>query len=54
LFRRIFEREEVNLIMKYRLLGFVVTLLLLLANIASASACLGGQYQPEVPESLRR
>jgi len=40
--------------MKYRLLGFAVTLLLLLANIVSASACAGGHYQPEVPEALRR
>ncbi|OPY58198.1 MAG: hypothetical protein A4E55_01093 [Pelotomaculum sp. PtaU1.Bin035] len=40
--------------MKYKLFGFAVTLLLLLANITSASACFAGHYQPEVPESLRR
>jgi cyclic lactone autoinducer peptide len=40
--------------MKYKLFGFMVTLLLLLANITSASACSISQYQPAVPESLRR
>jgi cyclic lactone autoinducer peptide len=40
--------------MKYRIFGFMVTLLLLLANIASASTCSISQYQPAVPESLRR
>jgi len=40
--------------MKHKLFAFAVTLLLLLANITSASACASGQYQPEVPESLRR
>ncbi|NPV72789.1 MAG: cyclic lactone autoinducer peptide [Pelotomaculum sp.] len=40
--------------MKYKLIGFLATLLLLLANLTSASACSLSQYQPEVPESLRR
>ncbi|HUM59401.1 MAG TPA: cyclic lactone autoinducer peptide [Bacillota bacterium] len=40
--------------MKYRIFGFVVTLLLLLANIASAAPCSVSQYQTAVPESLRR
>ena len=31
-----------------------VSLLLFLANIASASTCLAGSYQPEVPEALRK
>lgn len=37
-----------------RLFVFTVTALLFLANILSASACTFGQYQPEMPESLRR
>lgn len=37
-----------------RLFVFAATTLLFLANILSASACNLGQYQPEVPESLRR
>lgn len=40
--------------MRFKLFGFLVTLLLLLANVASASACAISHYQPEVPESLRR
>lgn len=40
--------------MKYKIFAFTVTLLLLLASIASASACSVGSYQTEVPESLRR
>jgi len=40
--------------MKHKLFAFGVTVLLLLASITSASACTGGAYQPEVPESLRR
>ena len=31
-----------------------VSLLLFLANIASAATCYAAQYQPEVPESLRK
>ncbi len=37
-----------------RLIVFSATTLLLLANVFAASACGVGQYQPEVPESLRR
>lgn len=33
---------------------FLAGMLLLIASVASASACTFGQYQPEVPESLRR
>lgn len=40
--------------MKYRLFGFLVTILLVLANAMSASACAFSSYQPEVPESLRK
>ena len=37
-----------------RILFFVVTLLMLLANASAASACLANGYQPEMPETLRR
>ncbi|OPY55851.1 MAG: hypothetical protein A4E55_02439 [Pelotomaculum sp. PtaU1.Bin035] len=37
-----------------KLIPFCASLLLLIANVASASACTFGQYQPEVPQSLRR
>lgn len=37
-----------------RMIVFGTTALLLLANVFAASACAIGQYQPEVPESLRR
>lgn len=36
------------------LLGVAVVGLALIANVASASACYLGHYQPEVPETLRR
>ncbi|MTI79421.1 MAG: cyclic lactone autoinducer peptide [Firmicutes bacterium] len=38
----------------YHLFGVAVGLLLFIANIASASACAWGHYQPEVPEPLRK
>ncbi len=37
-----------------RVLILTTTLLLFLANIASASACIWTHYQPEVPESLKK
>jgi cyclic lactone autoinducer peptide len=37
-----------------RLIVFAATSLLLLANVAAASACAISWYQPEVPDSLRR
>ncbi|MBP7332028.1 MAG: hypothetical protein BWY65_00650 [Firmicutes bacterium ADurb.Bin373] len=37
-----------------RLIVFATTTLLLLANVFAASACGSYQYQPEVPQSLRR
>jgi cyclic lactone autoinducer peptide len=37
-----------------RLIIFAATTLLLLANVFAASACGVSQYQPEVPDSLRR
>ena len=37
-----------------KLLLLAVTVMTFLAGIASASACSFGQYQPEVPESLRK
>ncbi|MDD2443354.1 MAG: cyclic lactone autoinducer peptide [Desulfotomaculaceae bacterium] len=37
-----------------RVLLFTVSALLLLANIAAASTCLISQYQPEMPQCLRR
>lgn len=37
-----------------RLVIFAATTLLLLANVFAASACGFSQYQPEVPESLRK
>lgn len=37
-----------------RLIVFAATALLFLANVFAASACGSCQYQPEVPESLRR
>lgn len=37
-----------------KLLLLAVTVMTFLAGIASASACGFGQYQPEVPESLRK
>lgn len=40
--------------MKNKLFILVTTVLLSLATVLSASACGGGTYQPEVPESLRR
>lgn len=40
--------------MKYKLFGLLATVLLVLANITSASACGLSSYQPEVPESLRK
>lgn len=36
-----------------KILFFVVTLLLVFANIASASACIIGGYQPELPDALK-
>nr|WP_134217408.1 MULTISPECIES: cyclic lactone autoinducer peptide [Pelotomaculum] len=41
---------------KYKTLFFLaaVSLLTFLASIASASACIGSHYQPEVPKSLRK
>jgi cyclic lactone autoinducer peptide len=38
----------------YRLFGVLVTTLLFLATVTSASACLISHYQPEVPNSLRK
>lgn len=38
----------------YILFSFMVTLLILVANVASASACLWAHYQPDVPESLKK
>jgi cyclic lactone autoinducer peptide len=32
----------------------LASMLLLIASVASASACTFGQFQPEVPEALRR
>lgn len=40
--------------MAVRLIVFATTTLLFLANVFAASACMGGHYQPDVPESLRR
>jgi len=40
--------------MRYKIFGLFVTLLLIFANIASASACTVSHYQPVVPESLRK
>ncbi len=40
--------------MRYRLFGFFTAVLLLLANITSASACSISVYQPKVPDSLKR
>lgn len=40
--------------MAVRLIVFATTALLFLANVFAASACAGGHYQPEVPDSLRR
>ncbi len=37
-----------------RILFFVVTLLMLLANASAASACWSIGYQAELPETLRR
>ena len=37
-----------------KLFMLAVSLLLLLANIASASACGVAQYQPEIPQVLRK
>ncbi len=37
-----------------RLIVFATTTLLLLASVFAASACGSYQYQPEVPQSLRR
>ena len=38
----------------YSCLGIMITVLVFVANVASASACLWAHYQPEVPESLRK
>ncbi|HBX24624.1 MAG TPA: cyclic lactone autoinducer peptide [Desulfotomaculum sp.] len=38
----------------YTLFMFAVTGLVLLASISSASACLLGHYQPQVPKSLQK
>lgn len=38
----------------FRLFGVAAAVLVLFANIASASACIFGHYQPEVPKSLRK
>lgn len=38
----------------YSILGIAVVALIFIANLASASACVFGHYQPEVPESLRK
>jgi cyclic lactone autoinducer peptide len=38
----------------YSILGIAVVALIFIANVASASACVFGPYQPEVPESLRK
>lgn len=40
--------------MKYKLFSLLVSILLVLANVASASACIISKYQPEVPEALRK
>ena len=40
--------------MKHRILGFFIALLMIFANIASASACTLSHYQPVVPDSLRK
>ncbi|MDD3653684.1 MAG: cyclic lactone autoinducer peptide [Desulfotomaculaceae bacterium] len=40
--------------MKYKIFSLLATLLLLLANVTSAWACLISTYQPEVPQSLRK
>ncbi len=40
--------------MKKILLVFTVTVLMFLAHVTAASACLISIYQPEVPNSLRR
>lgn len=37
-----------------RLFVFAVTALLFLASVTAASACLFTQYQPKVPETLRK
>jgi hypothetical protein len=37
-----------------RLFVFTVTVLLFLASVTAASACVVSHYQPEVPESLRK
>lgn len=36
------------------MLGIAVFALTIVANVASASACWFGHYQPEVPQSLRK
>lgn len=36
------------------LLSVAVVGLVVVANVASASACFLGHYQPEVPETLRK
>ncbi len=38
----------------YSFLGIAVVALIFVANVASASACFFGHYQPEVPDSLRK
>lgn len=40
--------------MKNKLFCFMATVFLLLASVTSASACFISQYQPEVPETLRK
>ncbi|MEW6426104.1 MAG: cyclic lactone autoinducer peptide [Bacillota bacterium] len=40
--------------MKKILLVLTVTVLMFLAHVTAASACIFTAYQPEVPDSLRR
>ncbi|MEW6275591.1 MAG: cyclic lactone autoinducer peptide [Bacillota bacterium] len=40
--------------MKKILLIFGITVLMFLAHVTAASACLISAYQPEVPDSLRK
>ncbi len=40
--------------LSYRILGFAITSLVFLATVSSASACIFGHYQPQVPKSLQK
>lgn len=39
---------------QYMLFSTMVAVLVFVANVASASACLWAHYQPEVPQSLKK